>query len=196
MIAALTYDPWESGILDPTVHKSLVAKSDTYARDAGIPAPFIWSKSFDFLPRKDEQDWLNSYPKNRSKGHVGMVYLGGGFDPTIEVRMSAIAGKLVRNFIRGRVMTMEGVLQGMQTGDPPEATCLLLPTFTEARPNEKRASMVADLLLSRWKDGRSQTVLYSASLEAIGNVYGGFVRYHVAAHYVEIVGTPVKKVSR
>jgi hypothetical protein len=181
-------DPWENGVLSREAHGRLVMQRDKYAADAGIPAPFIWAKLDDVLPGDDEQAWVRRYKFHRPDGYSGLVYLGNGFDPTIEVRMCGIAGALVRNFIRARVLSMETVYQHMRVGETPEATCLLLPTFAEVRPDDRRSSMIADLLIERWHDSHSQTVVCAPSLEHLGKLYGGFVRDHVAAHYRQIKG--------
>ena len=45
------------------------------------------------------------------------------------------------------------------------------------------------MLIQRWGDPQSQTVLCGSSLEVIGEIYGGFVRDHVAATYKTIKGS-------
>lgn len=181
-------DPWENGVLDPTVHARVVMQKDKFAADAGIPAGFIWAKLDEVCPTEDERTWLKRYRLHRKEGYSGLVFLGEGFDPTIEVRMCGIAGALVRNFIRARVMSMEAVFQHMKTGEVPEADCLLLPTFATAKADDRRSSMVSDLLIERWKDPQGQTVVCAPSLEAIAKVYGGFVRDHIAATYRTVMG--------
>ena len=186
---AFTSDPWATGVLDEIRHKRLVMQKGKFASDAGIAPHFIWTPIAETNPTEEEQTWVKRYKLHRSEGYSGLLYVGHQFDPTIEVRMSGITGALVRNFIRARMMSMETVYQFMKSGEAPVATCLLLPTFTAAKADDRRQSMVSDMLIQRWGDPQSQTVLCAPSLEVIGAVYGGFVRDHVAATYKTIEGS-------
>jgi hypothetical protein len=185
-------DPWASGVLDKKRHARLVMQKDKFAADAGIAPHFIWTPIQDVLPTEEEQAWVKRYRFHRRDGYSGLLYLGDKFDPTIEVRMHGIAGALLRNFIRARVMSIETVYQHMKVGETPEAECLLLPTFAAAmRADDRRASMFCDLLIQRWGDPQSQTVLFAPGLEVVREIYGDLVRDHVAATYKTIKGAKV-----
>jgi hypothetical protein len=184
----LADDPWETGVLDREVHARLVSQRVKFAADAGIPAGFIWARPDDVSLTEGEKTWLRRYQYHRSEGYFGLVYLGAQFDPTIEVRMCGIAGALVRNFIRARIMSMEMVYQYMKTGEVPAADCLLLPTFTSANFDDRRASMVSDMLVSRWNEPQSLTVVCAPCFDAIAKIYGTFVRDHIATTYKAIKG--------
>ena len=188
-MTAYSTDPWATGVLDEQRHKRLVLQKEKYAADAGIAPHFIWTPLAETCPTAEEQAWVKRYKLHRSEGFSGLLYLGDQFDPTIEVRMSGIAGALVRNFIRARMMSMETVYQHMKGGEAPQATCLLLPTFTVAKADDRRQSMVSDMLIQRWGDPQSQTVLCAPNIEVLGEIYGGFVRDHVAATYNTIKGS-------
>ena len=155
-------DPWATKALDATRHKRLVMQKDKYASDAGIAPHFIWTPLAETCPTEEEQSWVKRYKFHRSEGFSGLLYLGDQFDPTIEVRMSGIAGALVRNFIRARLMSMETVYQFMKAGEAPTADCLLLPTFSAAKADDRRQAQVSDMLIQRWGDPQSQTVLCSS----------------------------------
>ena len=126
-------DPWTTGVLNETRHKRLVMQKEKCAFDAGIAPHFIWTPLAETCPTEEEQSWVKRYKFHRSEGFSGLLYLGDQFDPTIEVRMSGIAGSLVRNFIRARMMSMETIYQHMKSGEAPSADCLLLPLFPPPR---------------------------------------------------------------
>lgn len=185
---AIPFDPWENGVLNREAHARLVQKKDDFAADAGIPSNFIWAPMAQVNPSTMEQHWIRKFRQHRQEGYSGLIFLGVQFDPTLEVRMCGIAGALLRNFIRARVMSMETVYQTMRVGETPEATCLLLPTFADASPQDRKAGSVSDLLMERWNTPASQTVVCAPSYDHIGTVYGSFVRDHIRAHYLVVQG--------
>lgn len=181
-------DPWANGVLNHEAHSRLVQRKDEFASDAGIPASFIWTPLEATCPTEAEQVWVRQFRRHRQEGYSGLLYLGIGFEPTLEVRMCGIAGALLRNFIRARVMSMETVYQTMRQGETPEATCLLLPTFADSKPDDRRSGLVSDLVMERWHTQGSQTVVRATSYDQLGAVYGSFVRDHIRAHYVVVHG--------
>jgi hypothetical protein len=185
---ALEPDPWKNGVLSKEHHADLVLKKDRIASDAGIPAPFLWMPAEATLPTEEERTWTKRFKWHRSEGYSGLAYLGNGFDPTLEVRVCGIAGILRRNFLRARVMSMETVFGIMKAGETPAARCLLLPTFGELSKTDNRRSFMADLIIERWKEDNTQTVVCAPSLEVIGTIYGAFVMNHIASHYLKIAG--------
>ena len=90
--------------------------------------------------------------------------------------MAAIAGALVRNFIRARVITLGAVLDEIAEDGPPEATCLLIPNFFTPKAEGGtiatwQVSALYDLLVRRGAQSL-QTVICCPSIEQLGMEYG------------------------
>ena len=118
-------NPYASGVLDPEKHDRLVAGIDGYARDANIPPRWIWSKMGGVCGPL-ELDYVRRFPHHRVEGKVqGLVCYRKTDDADPETRMAAMAGALVRNFCRARVMTV-GVLLDHLAKDGHVAAAALL----------------------------------------------------------------------
>ena len=125
-------DPYATGILFPDHHDRLVADLDRYARDAGIQPRCIWTP----LPKngEDEAEYVRRFHFHKVEGvKQGICYVRATPTGDPEERMSLLAGALVRNFIRARVMTLHSVLEIVNDGGDPQATALLIPNFFLAR---------------------------------------------------------------
>ena len=90
--------------------------------------------------------------------------------------MYALAGALVRNFVRARVITVNSVIDQSQHGRAPEATCLLIPNFFLGKADGGglpawQVAILYDVLLARSAQGL-QTVVYVSSLDLMKKEYG------------------------
>jgi hypothetical protein len=96
-------DPYAAGVLLPQIHSQLVRDMIAIARDAAIQPDWISS------PLKNacgtaEITWVKRFKFHAHEGHTGLCFIGKNPKVnSIEDRMSAIAGALVRNFIRARM---------------------------------------------------------------------------------------------
>ena len=182
-------DPFATGVLQKDVHDRLVAGLDGYARDAGIPKPWIWTPLADTCG-PEEISWVRRFPHHAGEGVQGLIYthISGQGDP--ETRMAAIAGALVRNFVRARVMTLGTVLDMLAEREAPVATCLLIPNFCMA-PDEGggvskwQVGPLYDLLVARGLEGK-QTVLYASSLNDAAKLYGSAMGRLLSTKYVNV----------
>ncbi|MBS7812329.1 hypothetical protein [Roseococcus pinisoli] len=181
-----------SDTYDVEKHASIVHMMDTIVNDCRVPEGFIWAK-FGRYVGQQELEWAQRFPRLRAEGIAGMIYLGADFSPSVEERCMALVGSLTRNRIRGRFFTLAEAIEAWQM-DELRATCLVIPNFVDDEPGEKskftrggpRKDLMSDLLLSRFRDPKAQTVLAAPSMDAISKAYGPFVRSHVEAHYTQI----------
>lgn len=181
--------PWYRplGVLTPGKHAGLVARRAEVAADARIPVEALWRP----LPAISamERAWIARFRQHRAAGYCGLLLTGESprLDPL--TRMGAIAGCLVRNFVRARVFPLHDVLTAVADGAPVVATCLLIPDFATARRTEKqpawRLQHLTALLTERWSDPGAQTVVYAPDLEAVRVEYGAYVRDLLKNHFVE-----------
>lgn len=176
-------DPFESGVLDRDEHDRMVADIAKVARDANIRPEWIWAR-IELHCSPEEIEWVRRFPFHKAEGKAGLCLVGKHPEPGIEDRMSAIAGALVRNFVRARLMTVHQVIEAVDSGQPPEISCLLVPNFFLGRSGLPawRLGLMLDALLHRQLLGL-QSVLYVADLDVMAKEYGLPTRKHILAHY-------------
>lgn len=190
----MTPDPYASKVLKPDVHERLVADIGNYARDAGIQPKHIWEP---LTPKVSpaELTWVKRFRFHTSEGHSGLCLEGASLVFSVEDRMAAIAGALVRNFIRARVFTLSQLFAEAESEGMPKATCLLIPNFFNGKNTGKaiagpiapwRVSLVLDILMERHLSGL-QTVLYVESILDLEEAYGPPIAKHLKTHFT-IVG--------
>ena len=122
-------DPYASNVLRKDVHGRLVADMDSYARDARIQPHFIWTPLAEVCGDA-EVEYVRRFKFHRGEGVSGLCYVGdkkGNVD--IESRMAAIAGALVRNFIRASVVTLAELFEEVEEEGLTDISCLLVPNF-------------------------------------------------------------------
>lgn len=179
-------DPYASGVLQKAHHERLVAGIDGFARDAGIQPKWIWTKLSDVCG-PEEVEYVRKFKFHQVGGEVhGLCFLRKSKDVDVSPRMAALAGALVRNFVRARVMTLGTVLDIMAAGDPVDATALLIPNFFTPKAEGGtiatwQVSALYDLLVGRGSQGL-QTVISVSNVaqlsEEYGNAFAVLVRNH------------------
>jgi hypothetical protein len=183
---------YKSGVLHKEHHERLVANLEGFARDAGIAPHYIWTKLADTCG-PDEVDYVVKFNQHRAGVSTqGLVLTRGGPAPDPVNHMSAIAGALVRNFVRARVMTLNVVLDALQAGNEPEATALLIPNFFIAKSEWAGGSTVPlwrvghlyDLLVRRATRGQ-QTIVYATSVPALAEEYGPAMGQLIDSRYLQ-----------
>lgn len=179
-------DPYATGVLDPDEHGRLVADIDHVARDANIQPHWIWTPLAEICSTA-EIAWVRRFHFHKTEGISGLCYLGRDPDPEVEDRMAAMAGALTRNYVRARIMTVNGLIEAADNGAVPDMSCLLIPNFfvEKAAGGTQapwRVSVLLDALLHRQTLGL-QTVLYVSDMDAMGAEYGSALKRHVSAHY-------------
>jgi len=105
-----------------------------------------------------------------------------------ERHMAALAGALVRNFVRARVMTLGKVLDAMAKHEEVEATCLLIPNFHLSK-NEGgniaswQVQHLHDLLVQRGQSGL-QTVVYVSDFDSLRHDFGFALSRLIETNYI------------
>lgn len=178
---------YASGVLKEGVHDRIVADLNFYASDARISVDKLWT-SLKGVASDSEITWVMNFRANVQHGIYGLVLHGANEDYDAVDRFSAIAGALVRNFVRARVMTLGQVLDSLDDGVIPEHSCLLIPNFHLGSADGKatlpawKVSRVLDLLLARKVAGH-QTVVYVEDLDLMAKDYGAQAAQHIANHF-------------
>ena len=187
----MAVDPYASGVLHKEHHDRLVADLGNYALDAGIQPHWIWSPLPDDFTKR-EIDYLKSFRKHQAggTGTSGLVYVGSGGAGKMETRMSAMAGALVRNFIRARVMTLGSVLDRLASKDSIDISCVLIPNFfyTQAEGGtiaSWQISALLDFIANRQVTGQ-QTILYASDKSALRKEYGLGFGAMLDNHFLEV----------
>lgn len=185
-------DPYASKVLSKDHHERLVADLDQFACDANIQPHWIYTA----LPKElspDVRKYLVNYRKLSAAGALaGMCFTRKGLHGlSSDVVMSALAGCLVRNFIRARVMTMTNVVQAIADKNPPKVSCLLIPNFFYSSSEggalaSWQVSAVYDLLIARRVAGH-QTLIYVSDMAMLGKEYGLAMQELVSTHF-QIIG--------
>jgi hypothetical protein len=169
-------------ILDPQRHERLIKNIHSFSEDAGIPISLIQNSSATYCT-EDEITWLRQY-KHHAQEHDGLMLLGLG-DPSME--MMAMAGALVRNFIRARFITMTTFLDNDADPDMVEISCLFVANFFNHEAKSETISqwklpMVYDLLIRRAAKGK-QTVVHVTDYNKMRVAYGAAIANHLLARY-------------
>src|SRR5271166_2149180 len=169
-------DPYASGVLDEAQHARLVQDIARYAKDAGIQPRWIASRMGDVCSPK-ELEYARKLNTHRAGGQIdGLCYFQETTKADPLAHMNAMAGALVRNFVRARVMTLGTVFDHLAKGGKVEASLLLIPNFCLSKDEGGsiapwQAQAMIDLLLQRSADGQ-QTVLYATDIAAVKAMYG------------------------
>jgi hypothetical protein len=170
-------DPYATGVLVKEHHDRLVADIDNFAADAGIQAHWLWQHLGETCGEV-AVEYVRRFNHHRHGGEIAGLCLvrGSSSLALVEPHMAAIAAALVRNFVRARVITLGRVLQYCAAGDPPEATCLLIPNFFIPKQDggtiaSWQVSALYDLLIQRQALGL-QTVVYVSDMSGLEKEYG------------------------
>lgn len=181
----LLVDPYETGVLDETVHHRLVADLQNIADDAMIHPKWVWTRLSNVVSEA-EVDWVRHFHKNTAQGITGLA-LVGATPGAAASHIPAIAGALLRNFIRAQVFTTAQLYASVKEGDVPNPSCLLLPNFFLGKsygstPAHWEITALQDVLMNRHMRG-NPTVLYATDLNAMAQEYGAGLAQIVKDNY-------------
>ena len=173
---------FEIGILKKDYHERLLADLDRVASQAGIPAPFVWSKLSQYCNEADVA-WVKALKHGKDNG---MAYIGE-FENPIEDRMMAITGACLRNYVDARLMSVQEVLSRLKSDNMPHPTVLLIPNFCLDKKEGGdipawQVSGLLGMLYARLARGL-KTVVHVGSMEALQKYYGEAFYKHITAHY-------------
>lgn len=179
-------DHYASGILKPDKHARLVANIEAFAKDAMITSNWISSRLSEYCSPQ-EIEWLKRFKFHAQENNFGLC-LTGECDNVLD-RMSSMAGGLLRNFIRARVVTLHTIL-----GEEPvdlDCTALLIPNFftKQGKGNTGvpgwKIGELQDLLMQRRLNGQ-QTILYVENMAEMASEYGAHMRRFIANNYTMV----------
>lgn len=174
-------------ILDPQRHARLLDDIERSAKTANIPVRAIHHSAKPYLSAA-ELDWMKHFHAHRENGSAGLL-LTGAMEPTVEMKMQAMVGALIRNFMDARLMGMHSVFQAAKEGNMPEPTVLAVPNLF-VRSAEKnfpdwKIQTVYDVLLQRLTAGKP-SILYVENMVDLRNAYGAVFHSHLLNNYLQL----------
>jgi hypothetical protein len=183
-MATSIHPAFATGVLNPETHARFVADITSIAQDAAITPEWLWRPLADSVSG-DEVTWVKRFKMHSREGVAGLCLTGKA--PNVEDRLSAIAGALVRNFIRARVFTVGHLFDLNEAGAIPDPTCLVIPNFFLGKAGGTsipawKVSVLHDVLVERQMKGR-QTVLYVSDMKALAAEYGSATAQFIASRY-------------
>lgn len=184
--AAIEQKAYASHLLIKDVHGPLVRDIENVARSAGIPVPMIWTSAKDYCD-DDELDYTRTLPQHVEEGLYGYLYTGKDHANPVAMRMMALAGACVRNFINAKVMTVQDVIAALKKEAMPRPTVLFVPNFYVGKEQGGsvpgwQATQLLGLLLNRQAEGL-QTYVYVEDMGAMEATYGEAVANHLRAYF-------------
>jgi hypothetical protein len=183
----MNIDPYASGVLDKAVHERIVADIGNYAKDALIKPSWIWTSMTETCDGL-VIDWVKKFRTHQHNDIAGLCFVGENPFPNIEDRMAAIAGALIRNFVRPKVLTLNMLVDAAEEGDIPDMSCVLVPNFFIDKKSGGtlapwKVAALLDTMIFRRSQGL-QTVVYVTDMSILAVEYGLAVRKHLESHYV------------
>ena len=186
--SAEKHPAYKTGVLQEAYHERLVANLDGFARDAGIQPFWIWTPLADTVSVA-EIEYVREFRKHRVEGKTqGLAYFRVTTKAEPERHMAALAGALVRNFVRARVMTVGSILDATAKREEIEATCLMIPNFHLSKDEggniaSWQVQNLHDLLVQRGQSGL-QTVVYVSDFDTLRNDYGLALGRLIETNYI------------
>lgn len=177
---------YEAGVLDEEYHARLIQSLPLVMEQAGIPKKFILGSAKDFVPQAD-LEWLRSYAALREEGSAGLVYVGV---EDASIRLMALVGAFIRNYIDARFVTLQDVLEKLKNGVDYSPSVVAMPNFfsgTGASVPSWQASQLLGWLYDRHAKEKT-TLLYVSSMEELKKTYGDAMYQHIKSSYIMFTG--------
>lgn len=169
-------------ILDSKVHARLIADLDSIAAKARIPVHYIHTSCKDYLSA-DEKAWFAHLHGHVEHDVYGLVLSTKPNGHPVEVKLFAMCGWLLRNFIDARVITMDALIG---EDEPPDPTVLLVPNFyTPSSGNPFAGWQLQKLhsyLFGRMSQGRL-SVICVEDFKMVEKCYGKAIHQLLESHY-------------
>ena len=173
-------DPFSYGVLKREVHQRLVDDMQHFAATARIPVEYIYKPLADYVGEA-ELHWVRAYREPVSG--AGAYYAGRG-TPQVQIRMMAMAGAFVRNFVDARVLTLKSLLELEEVS----GSVLMVPDFflsKDAVPPKWQLSKLLGILFDGLSAGR-KFVLYISDSDQMGQCYGAAVLDFIQGNYTAL----------
>jgi hypothetical protein len=170
-----------TSMLDAVEHKRIISDMEHVLTTANLPEKYLHESMIPHC-HSTEVNWVRNFRAFR-KTHAGLIIIGGD-DP--ETRCHAICGALIRNFIDARIITLNTVIENMDTGDIPNPTVLIMPNLFVEMHGKGLTSWqtqgMYDVFLARYSS-RRPSIMYVQSMEKLEKAYGSVFAGHLNTHY-------------
>lgn len=182
-----------TSILDPVRHERLIANLDNYCETANVPPKYVHQSMKALLPADaPEIEWVTRFNHYRREGVGGLLFIGKVKAPTVDERMMAMTGALLRNYLDARIVPLNTLLSVQEDGGSLDPTVMMIPNLFIAGAAGKtlpawKAQQVYDVLLARLTQSKP-TVLYVEDMAALALQYGSVFAGHLNTHYKHIGG--------
>lgn len=177
---------FDSGLLSREYHDRLIMDLPRWAREAGIPPHFVWSKLSNYCVGQD-MDWVRAMRDDTTQG---LIYTGEDFDVPVEDKMMAIVGACLRNYMAAKILTVQEVTYLLKSDAMPHTSLILVPNFCMGKDDAASLAPWQVSSLLGWLYSRMsrnlKTVLYVGDMDHLALVYGKAMSRHLLAHYTLI----------
>ena len=179
-------NPYASGVLQKNVHARIVADLPNIAAEASIRPEMIYTPLAQVCG-EHEVEWVRRFKHHVAAGSAGLCLVGTDPSPDVETRMAAIAGALLRNWVRARVMTVNTLLELVEDKQTPDHTCLCIPNFMSQKVKQGgtagwKIDNLLDALVQRQVRSLA-TVIYVPDMSAMVVEYGKGFKHHIETHF-------------
>lgn len=184
--ASLLEQAYETGVLDRVHHAALLRDADKWARQANIPAHFLY-RSMKGVASEQEIDHLYGLNKHADNGVAGLLLVAMLPSHPVVDRFALFAAACLRNYIPARVVMLNDLLMELKEQGEPSERVLLIPDFapypTTLLPWQ--TSLISTMLYNRYAASQ-QTLLYVADMDHLRQTYSPLVTQLIEKHYVRV----------
>jgi hypothetical protein len=161
----------EVSVLDAVYHQRLIEELPHIVELSRIPAKAI-KCSMKGVCSDQEIEWVKGYHTHEGRGGLCLT---GNNSALSQQRIFAIGAALIRNFIDARSYDVSELTQGLEDGDLPWPTVMLVPNFYIACYGKAfpawKVQRLHGMLMSRLTSDK-KTVLYVESFDSLITDYG------------------------
>lgn len=177
-------EAYSPGVLNPRQHFNLVEELPKYCLVAGISTKFVTHSMLDFCNGNPEIDWMRSFPAHAENNTFGAVFIGSD---DVLVRMSAMVGCALRNYIQARLVTIQTIISELKDGVVPDEDLLCISNFCLPKAQggaipSWQLPIIIGMLYDRYIQ-QKQTILYVSSLGDIKSQYGVVIHKHIISYF-------------
>jgi hypothetical protein len=173
-----------NAVLDATIHAPLIRDAARIVREANIPMAML-SQSMVGRCSPIEVEYIKKLRQHPATPCYGLVLHGTRHEPSVLDRFSMMAAACLRNYISAKVMTVQDVIDALDSGTMPKPTALFIPNFCIGSRNGGRiAEWETPLLLSLLYNRQSetlQTIVYVEDMSLLESQYGTAYKQHFAS---------------
>ena len=178
---------YKFGVLSPTSDYQLVMGIEHFSQTAGIPPHYVYRSIVDFA-ENGVTDWMRDYFSHKDNGIFGCCLVG---DQDVLMKMSAMIGCAIRNYIDARLMTLQEVIDFRKNGSRIGFELVAVPNFFVSKSEggdvpKWQSSQLLSWLYERYAEG-VMTILYVSSMPTLKNSYGTAFERFITDNYKVMV---------